>query len=149
MTVGELHMNAALAGYYGVPVALVVGDEQTCREGRELLGNVICVATKRGIDRYAALMKSPEVTRKEITEAAREATRQCERFKPYKVSSPVELEIEFTEVTAATASSFIPGVERKDPRTIVYRHDDYRTVYHMSWIFQLIAQGNYVHADRT
>jgi hypothetical protein len=51
-------------------------------------------------------------------------------------------------VTAATAASFIPGVERLGPRSILYRHDDYRTVYHMSWIFQLIAQGNYVHQDR-
>jgi D-aminopeptidase len=60
----------------------------------------------------------------------------------------VALEIEFLAVTAATAASFIPGVERSGPRSIVYRHDDYRTVYHMSWIFQLIAQGNYVHQDR-
>jgi len=127
----------------------VVGDEQTCREGREWLGDVICVATKRGLDRYAALLKSPAVTRDEIAAGAREATRHCARFKPYVVTPPIELEIEFTEVTAATASSFIPGVERKDPRTIVYRHDDFRTVYHMTWIFQLIAQGNYVHMDRT
>ena len=147
-TVGELHMNAALAGYYGVPVALVAGDEQTCREGREALGDVICVETKRGLDRHAAILKSPEVTQRELREAAKEATRATSRFRAYRFGSPVELEIDFLAVTAATASSFIPGVERVGPRSIVYRHDDYRTVYHMSWIFQLIAQGNYVHQDR-
>jgi len=143
-TVGELPMNAALAGYHGVPVALVAGDEQTCREGRDFLGDVICVATKSGLDRYAARMKSPVVTREEFMAAAEKATRECARFKPYKIKTPVELEIEFIAVSAATATSFIPGVERTGPRTIVYRHEDYRTLYHMSWIFQLVAQGNYV-----
>jgi len=147
-TVGELHMNAALAGYYGVPVALVVGDEQTCEEGRQALGNVLCVATKRGLDRYAARMTSPEVTQRELREAAAEATRRASEFRPYRIASPVEMEIEFLAVTAATACSFIPGVERTGPRSIVYRHEDYRVVYHMNWIFQLIAQGNYVQHDR-
>lgn len=147
-TVGELHLNAALAGYHGVPVALVAGDAQTCQEGRDFLGDVVCVETKRGIDRYAAWMKSPETTREELRKAAEEATRHTEHFKPRLIKPPVELEIEFVAVTAATASSFIPGVERIDPRTIVYRHEDYRTAYHMNWIFQLIAQGSYVHQDR-
>ena len=147
-TVGELHMNAALAGYHGVPVALVAGDSQTCREGREFLGDVICVETKRGLDRYAALMKSPAVTREELAAAAERATRECGRFRPYRLETPAELEIEFLAVTAATACSFIPGVERTGPRTIVYRHEDYRTLYHMSWIFQFVAQGNYVQQDR-
>jgi D-amino peptidase len=147
-TVGELHMNAALAGYYGVPVALIAGDEQTCREGRDALGDVVSVATKRGLDRYAAWMKSPEVTQRDLREAAKEATRTASRFQPYRFVSPVEMEIEFLAVTAATASSFVPGVERNGPRSIVYRHEDYRTVYHMGWIFQLIAQGNYVQQDR-
>lgn len=147
-TVGELHMNAALAGYYGVPIALVAGDSQTCQEGKDFLGDVVCVETKRGLDRYSAWMKSPVVTRKELIEAAKEATLNTDRFKPLHIRTPVELEIEFVAVTAATACSFIPGVERVDPRTIMYRHEDYRTAYHMSWIFQLIAQGNYVHQDR-
>src|SRR6266581_812297 len=36
--VGEFGINCALCGHFGVPVALITGDEATCREGRELLG---------------------------------------------------------------------------------------------------------------
>ena len=36
--VGEFGINCALCGHYGVPVALITGDEATCREGRALLG---------------------------------------------------------------------------------------------------------------
>ena len=37
--VGESGINAALCGHYGCPIALVTGDEATCREARELIGD--------------------------------------------------------------------------------------------------------------
>src|SRR5229473_2353016 len=54
--VGETGINAALCGHYHCPVALVTGDEATCREARELLGNGVttvavktdCPVTRRG-----------------------------------------------------------------------------------------------------
>ena len=33
--VGEVGINAALCGHYGVPILLVTGDEAVCRESRE------------------------------------------------------------------------------------------------------------------
>ena len=36
--VGETGINAALCGTWGCPVLLVTGDEASCREGKELLG---------------------------------------------------------------------------------------------------------------
>ena len=38
-TVGETGINAALCGTWGCPVLLVTGDEASCREGKELLGD--------------------------------------------------------------------------------------------------------------
>jgi D-amino peptidase len=35
---GEVGVDAAIAGYYGVPVMLVTGDDKVCSEARELLG---------------------------------------------------------------------------------------------------------------
>ena len=37
--VGETGINAALCGTWGCPVLLVTGDEASCREGKELLGD--------------------------------------------------------------------------------------------------------------
>jgi D-amino peptidase len=34
--VGETGLNAALAGYFGVPVVLVTGDQTTCAEAKDL-----------------------------------------------------------------------------------------------------------------
>ena len=53
--VGEVGVNAALNGHYGVPIALVTGDAATCREAKELLGKELpTVAVKTGLTRYSA-----------------------------------------------------------------------------------------------
>lgn len=142
--VGEMHMNAVLAGYYGVPVAMVVGDAQTCKEAQEFLGNVVCVATKEGIDRFSAKLIPPEESRTLIRNGAKEAVLNLRSFKPKRLIPPIRLEIDFTGPTMATICSFIPGVERIGPRTISYDHQDYRTIYNLNIVFQILARAPFV-----
>ena len=54
--VGETGINAALCGTWGCPVLLVTGDEASCREGKELLGESLStVAVKRAFGSGAAV----------------------------------------------------------------------------------------------
>ena len=53
--VGETGLNAALSGYFGVPVAFLSGDDATCNEARNLLGSVTCVPVKKAVSRYSCL----------------------------------------------------------------------------------------------
>src|SRR6516162_10066642 len=72
--VGEFGINTALCGHYGVPVALITGDEATCREGRELLGEKLhAVAVKKGLSRYSARNIPPVRARKMIEQGVIEA----------------------------------------------------------------------------
>jgi D-amino peptidase len=142
--VGEMHMNAVLAGYYGVPVAMVVGDVQTCKEAQEFLGDVVCVATKEGIDRFAAKLLIPEESRTLIRSGAKEAVSRVKSFKPKRLIPPIRLEIDFTGPTMAMICSFIPGVERIGPRTIRYAHEDYRSIYNLNIVFQILARAPFV-----
>jgi D-amino peptidase len=58
--VGELAINAALAGVYGVPVAMVSGDQALAAEARELLGpGVEAVVVKHAVGRFAARSLAP------------------------------------------------------------------------------------------
>lgn len=51
-SVGERGLNAALAGSFGVPVALVTGDAALAREAEELLGGAVrTVAVKEAASR--------------------------------------------------------------------------------------------------
>ena len=58
--VGETGINAALCGTWGCPVLLVTGDEASCREGKELLGDgLTTVSVKKGLGQLSARMHRP------------------------------------------------------------------------------------------
>jgi D-amino peptidase len=127
---GELGINAALAGDSRIPVALVVGDAAAVNEAKELLGDqVIGVATKEGIDRYTAKCLSPLKSRALIREGARKAVQSLDRMKPFTVQPPIKLEIEFVGPSMAYFASMIPQVKRIDSRTISFENEDWKTVY--------------------
>ena len=52
--VGEIGLNAAIAGWFGVPVALVTGDDATARETADLLPWAERVIIKEAKGRFAA-----------------------------------------------------------------------------------------------
>src|ERR671934_1627045 len=66
--VGETGINAALCGTWGCPVLLVTGDEATCAEARELLGDgLTTVAVKKGLG-SAGARQVPALRARELIE---------------------------------------------------------------------------------
>lgn len=97
--VGEVGVNAAVCGHYGVPVLLVTGDEAVCRESRELLGDgLTTVAVKRGLTRYSARQVPPIRARQMIEDGAREALRSLKAVRPYVPAGPTTITIEVDQV---------------------------------------------------
>ena len=68
--VGETALNALVAAHYGVPIALVTGDEVTAEEAQRLMPAPHCVEVKRSISRYAAESLHPTLARERIREGA-------------------------------------------------------------------------------
>ena len=120
--VSELWLSAAVAGHYGVPVALVTGDEALVEHARRLLPGVEAVATKRALSRGAALLRHPAEVLREVERAAERAVEKARRgeLKPFKPAAPLEAVIEFTESTAADLAEYIPGAERLDGLRVKY-----------------------------
>lgn len=88
---GELVQNAVIAGYYGVPLVMVTGDEATCREANRFFGDkIITVSTKQGISREAAQLYPFEETRQALYEGAKRAISVISECKPYKLQFPVK-----------------------------------------------------------
>ena len=99
---GELAQNAAIAGYYGVPVIMVSGDEATCREARTFFGNnIITVPVKKGISREAAILYPFRETRKALYEGAKKAMKALSSFKPYIVDSPIKVRMQYLSTDPA------------------------------------------------
>jgi len=126
-TVGETGLNAALAGYFGVPVALVTGDRLLTEEARSLLGPIEAVAVKESCARTAARCLSPEVAHRLIKEAAQRALRK--RGRPFVLQPPITLTVDFISSAHADMAELIPGSRRIEGRRVEYTHDDYLTVY--------------------
>ena len=126
--VGEIGLNAALAGYYGVPVGLVTGDQAATEEARALLGaNVKIVTVKRAVGNQAAICLHPEETQSMIRQAADEALGAA--VAPMRLEGPVVLRVRLKSSLMADYASLIPGSRRLDGYTLEYAHEDYLTVY--------------------
>jgi len=122
---GEVGFDAALAGYYGVPVIMVTGDEAVCKEASTFINGVCTVAVKEGLNRNSALTLSPSRARDEIRKATKEAISKAKIIRPLIVDSPVEIAITYNISEQADAVK-VDGIHkiRLDGRTIVYRGKD-------------------------
>ena len=58
--VGELGLNAYLAGFYDVPVIMAAGDDCAAKEAEELIPNVTTAAVKQTISRTSVKCLSPQ-----------------------------------------------------------------------------------------
>ena len=127
LPMGETGLNAALAGYFGVPVVLVTGDKLLVEEATALLGTVEGVAVKESCGRYAAKCLVPEAAHDLIRQAAQSTLSR--RGKPFVVEPPITLAIDFTSSAHLDMAELIPDSRRTGGRHIEYSHDDLLTVY--------------------
>ncbi len=123
---GETGLNAALAGYFEVPVTLVTGDKLLVEEATALLGAVEGVAVKESYGRYAAKCLVPEAVHDLIRQAAKRALPGQRR--PFTIEPPITLAVDFTSSAHLDMAELIPG-SRRSGRHIEYTHDDLLTVY--------------------
>ncbi len=115
---GELGMNAALAGLYDAPVVLVSGDETTCLEAHKLIPSVNTVAVKRGMGAYAARCLHPRECRRRIYAAACQAVGSLSGRAPLRIGENIRMELEFTTASGADQVSIVPGLRRTGPMSM-------------------------------
>jgi D-amino peptidase len=123
----ELGLNAAIAGSFGVPVALVSGDAAVCRQAGEVLGkDVATVAVKEAYGRLAAKLVPMEESRRMIRAGVKEALGKLAGLKSYKIAPPVRFELEYhVSSQADIGAMLLPQVKRADARTLVFTANDY------------------------
>jgi D-amino peptidase len=132
--VGEFGINAALCGHYGCPVVLITGDDATCREGRDLLGDGLhAVSVKRGLTRFSARNTPPTLARERIFAGARAAVSSPIGTKPYVPAKPTTITIDLGNVESAARFTGLHGVEVVDPLKVVSRAGDWMTAWNQFW----------------
>ncbi len=91
--VGELAIDAGIAGDNGTPTIMVSGDDLLCKEAAFLKG-AVKVEVKKALGCQAAQLLSKEEAHRRITEGAAKAVKNCKKIKPYKVKAPVSFRLE-------------------------------------------------------
>lgn len=139
----ETAINAAVCGYFRVPVGLVTGDRETVKQAKAFLPGVLTVETKIGISRFAASCRHPLEVRQEIEEKAQAALSKFKEgeFQAVCVEAPVDLEVTFTQTGKADVAELLPGTERLDGRTVLFRGKDILEAFRVLQALLLLARS--------
>jgi D-amino peptidase len=130
--VGEYGLNGAVAGYFNAPVLMLTGDQTACAQATELLGRIETVVVKTAISRMAAECLPPQVTQERIQKAASQAVKRLQAGdapKPFVVSTPVHVTLDFNTSEQADQASLLPGSKRVDGRRLTFTADDMLATY--------------------
>jgi D-amino peptidase len=139
--VGELALNAAMAGVYQVPVAVVSGDQSLAAEAKALLGSgVETIVVKEAVGRFAARAAAPPVACDRIRAGAAAGLKRP--HEPFTFQRPIRLEVNFVVSQMADMAELVPGSVRSGGRMITYTGDDYREVFR-AWraMYNLAGMG--------
>jgi len=91
VSVGEVGINIALAGWFAVPCVLVTGDRACCEEAQALVPGLETAAVKEGLNRGAAIHLHPDRARELIREGARQGLERLSEIPPWCPEPPFRL----------------------------------------------------------
>jgi D-amino peptidase len=141
---GETALNAAIAGHFGVPVALVTGDDKVCAEAQAYLGDVEVVPVKIAYERLVANSLPPVRTRELIAAGAARAVERAARgeIKPFVVPGPVAFEIDFKSTAGVKMALLFPEVELLGPKRLRVQAADYLAAFRLLWGTLIIVRAS-------
>ncbi|MDO5435801.1 MAG: M55 family metallopeptidase [Clostridia bacterium] len=93
--VGEIGIEAALAGEQGIPLKFVSADDLGCREAEDLIPGVVTCAVKESLGDTMALCYPPVITAQKLREKAAEAVKAD--VEPWRPGKPYEIRVTFSD----------------------------------------------------
>ncbi|MBI9013253.1 MAG: M55 family metallopeptidase [Clostridiales bacterium] len=135
----EAILNAVIAGHYNAPLIAVVGDQALAEEVNSFIPETETIIVKKGLSRFSALSIHPTKARELIYDGVKKALEKTDKIKPFKLTEPITMEIDFKDSNMAEVAALIPGVTRPEPRTISYTGDS-KTIFDLQEliIFRLV-----------
>ena len=114
----EAGISAAIAGYYGVPVVAISGDDAAVAEAQHLLGNIEGAVVKRALSFHSAATLTPQAAQKLIRERVKAGVARHAALRPYLLAPPVRLDIGFKNYRQAEMLAYLSIVERTGSHSI-------------------------------
>lgn len=127
--VGESGINALVAAQFGVPIALVTGDQATADEAREIAPTAELVVVKDSISRFAASNLHPQQACTLIRAGASRAIQHLAEQQPPQLPAANELELTFLTADMAEMACWVQGTRRTGVRTVVVTAEQPLTLF--------------------
>jgi len=124
ISMSEGSFNAAIAGHFNVPIIMVSGDDAAVKEVTALLGDVEGAVVKWNYGFHSAMTMMPEAAYSLIREKVKKAIGRIKAFKPYKLKTPVQLDVRFKNYRPSEVLSYLSIVERTDAHSIRFMGKD-------------------------
>ena len=130
VVVGEGGINAAMAAWYGVAVALVTGDDTAVDEVKAIAPGVKGVTVKRAINTRAVEMLPLAEARRLIEAGAKEAVAAAKKPAPVR-KGPYRVTMQFRDVTIPEVMSAFKEMARPAPDTLAFERDAMPDAYRL------------------
>jgi D-amino peptidase len=140
VSVGEIGMEAAIAGDCGVAVLMVSGDSAGVAEARALLGGTRGVSVKESLHEHGGRCLPLEVSTGMVRSAAREVAAGPTEARPFRVDGEVTLEVELADGPYLEDVRARYGPEMRDGRTLVLTGPSATAVWADYWQRKLLCQ---------
>ncbi len=124
ISMSEGSFNAAIAGHFNVPIIMVSGDDAAVKEVTALLGDVEGAVVKWNYGFHSAMTMMPEAAYALIREKVKKAIGRIKAFEPYKLKTPVQLDVRFKNYRPSEVLSYLSIVERTDAHSIRFMGKD-------------------------
>jgi D-amino peptidase len=124
VSVPEAGLNAAIAGHFRVPIAMISGDDAAVKEAQTLLGPIEGAVVKWAYGFHSARTLTPEASCALIREKAKRGVERAGGLKPYLVATPVTLDVRFKNYRPSEVLAYLPIVERTDAHSIRFKGKD-------------------------
>jgi len=122
--VPEAGLNAAIAGYFGVPVVAISGDDVAVAEARALIGPMEGAVVKRAISFHSAATMTPAAAQALIRQKVQAGVSRRASFRPYVLKPPVRLDLSFKHYRPGEVLAYLPIVERTSSHSIRFTGKD-------------------------
>jgi D-amino peptidase len=122
--VTEGSWNAAIAGHFNVPVIMMSGDDAAIAEVQKAVGMIEAAETKRSLGFHSASTLTPGASVGLIGTRVSAALARIGDFKPYKITTPVVVDVTFKHYMPAEVLAYLPIFQRTDSHSIRFRARD-------------------------
>jgi D-amino peptidase len=135
-SLGELGLNAAMAGHASVPAVLVAGDDSVAAEAATTVPGMHAVVVKRALGARAAVSLHPDEACDRIEQEVPRALADRDGVQLLRFDGPVMLEVDVLAPRMTERALLIPGMELENGCTLRYAAADFPAAYRVT---QLIA----------